>query len=76
MRTTQEYFDMPKEELQEIRNEYGYTREECKLFDESENTIIFGSLEDLNGQKGWYSDRYEVGEALAMTDGRFVLLLF
>lgn len=75
MKTTQEYFKMSKDELQEIRNKYGYTKEECKLFDASENTRIFDSLEDLNGLKGWYADRYKVDEILAMSDGRFALLI-
>lgn len=45
MRTTQEYFEISKEEIQEIRNEYGYTLEECKLFDASESTRIFDNME-------------------------------
>ena len=75
MKTTQEYFKMSKEDLRESRNEYGYTKEECKLFDASENTRIFDSLEDLNRSKGWYAVRYKVGEILAMSDGRFALLI-
>lgn len=77
MKTTQQYFKMSKEELQEIRNEYGYTLEECKLLDESENTIFYNCLEQLENDICWYKNqKYEIGETIAMTDGRFALLLF
>ena len=76
MRTTQEYFNLTTEELQEVRNEYGYTREENKLLDESENTRFYSSLELLEDSKDFYkSMRYAIGETLAMSDGRFALLL-
>ena len=32
-----EYFGLTEDELLEEWNEYGYTREECKLFDETLN---------------------------------------
>lgn len=76
MRTTQEYFNLSTTELQEIRNEYGYTREECILFDESYNTQLFDSLEHLESSKEFYKNiGYEVGETLQMSNGRFALLL-
>ncbi len=76
MRTTQEYFNLSTDELQEIRNEYGYTKEECLLFDESDDTKFFDNLEHLEGSKDFYkSMRYEIGETLQLSDGRYSLLL-
>lgn len=76
MRTTQEYFNLSTDELQEIRNEYGYTKEECLLFDESEKTLLFDSLGHLEESKEFYKNmRYEIGETLKMTNGRYALLL-
>ena len=76
MRTTQEYFNMTKKALQEIRNEYGYTKEECMLFDASYNTQLFDSLEHLETSKDFYKNTgYEIGEILQMSNGRFALLL-
>lgn len=76
MRTTQEYFNLSTDKLQEVRNEYGYTKEECLLFDESDNTQIFTNLEHLEESKEFYKNmRYEIGETLKLSDGRIALLL-
>ena len=76
MRTTQEYFNLSIEKLHEVRNEYGYTKEECLLFDESYNTQIFSNLKHLEESKVFYKNmRYEIGETLKLSDGRFALLL-
>lgn len=76
MKTTMEYFGLKKEELQKIENEYGYTKEECKLLDESENTRIYDTLPLLEDSKEYYkSMHYEIGEVLVMSDGCFALLL-
>ena len=76
MRTTQEFFNMSREQLEKVINEYGYTKEECLLFDESINTRLYNSLELLEDSKQYYiSMRYEIGEILKMTDGRYALLL-
>lgn len=76
MRTTQEYFKMSKEKLQKVANDYGYTREECKLLDESEKTVFYNELDQIEEDKAFYiSQKYEIGEILKMTDGRYALLL-
>lgn len=76
MKTTIEYYGMIKEELQRTANKYGYTKEECKLLDESENTRFYDTLELLEGNKEWYKSMgYNIGETIEMTDGRFALLL-
>lgn len=76
MKTTQEYFKMSEEELQKAANDYGYTRDECKLLDESERTVFYSELEHIEKDKDFYvSQRYEIGEILKMTDGRYALFL-
>ena len=75
MRTTQEYFNMSKEELQEIRNEYGYTREECKLLDEGLEVHFCSdeqsSVEDAN----WLRRQgYTIERVLKMIDGRVAVI--
>lgn len=76
MRTTQEYFNLSTDKLQEVRNEYGYTKEECMLFDASYNTQLFDNLEHLEDSKDFYKNmRYEIGETLQLSDGRYALLL-
>ena len=76
MRTTQEYFKMSKEELRKVANNYGYTREECKLLDESERTVFYSESKQIEEDKAFYmSQKYEIGEFLKMTDGRYALLL-
>lgn len=47
IRTTQVYFNMSADELLEIRNEYGYTREENKLFDDGSEIIFFNDEGEL-----------------------------
>ena len=65
-----------KEELQETVNEYGYTKEECKLLDESENTRFYDILALLEDSKEYYKSMgYKIGETIAMSGGRFALLL-
>ncbi len=77
MRTTNDYFNMSNEELQKVANEYGYTKEECLLFDGSENTRIFESLENLENSKPWYIGQgYGIGEILQMTTNQYALFLY
>ena len=75
MTTTQEYFNMTTEQLQEIRNEYGYTREECLLLDESLNTQFY--TDDKSSADGcqWLRQQgYSIYTRLKMTDGRIAVL--
>lgn len=75
MRTTQEYFNLSTDELQEIRNEYGYTKEECLLFDESINAQFYSDNESsLSGCDWLRSQGYSIYTRLKMTDGRIAVL--
>ena len=75
MKTTQEYFNLFVEKLQEIRNEYGYTKEECLLLDESINTQFYSDNESsLSGCDWLRSQGYSIYTRLKMTDGRIAVL--
>lgn len=75
MTTTQEYFDMTIEQLQEARNEYGYTKEECLLLDESLNTLFYADDESSADGAQWLRGQgYSIYTRLKMTDGRIAVL--
>ena len=75
MRTTQEYFNITKKALQEVRNEYGYTKEECLLLDESINTQFYNDDESsLSGCDWLRSQGYSIYTRLKMTDRRIAVL--
>lgn len=80
MKTTQEHFNMTVEELQEIRNEYGYTREECKLLDEALKVTFMPDIEQFNSTGAdhelWMKSHNDMvcDEVLLMTDGRVAML--
>lgn len=79
MKTTTEYFNMSKEELMKIRNEYGYTREECKLLDEGVKVDFLNKESDENTIKDeieWCINnlKLELSEILKMTDGRISII--
>lgn len=80
MKTTTEYFNMSKEELIKIRNEYGYTREECKLLDEGIKITFLESESDentINSDIEWCTNnnsKLELCEILKMTDGRIAII--
>ena len=80
MKTTVEFFNMNKEELTKVVNEYGYTKEECKLFDSSAKTILLAGdtpKEEIQDTIQWYRvvSRFEFSEMLQLTDNRIALLL-
>ena len=74
--TTQEYFNMTAEELQEIRNEYGYTKEECKLLDAAVKVSFLNSIEDIADNIKYTVEilRMECINILSMIDGRIAIL--
>lgn len=75
MRTTQEYFEMSEKELQEIKNGYGYTKEECLLLDESLSTHFYSDEESsMNGCDWLRKQGYSIYTRLKMTDGRIAVL--
>lgn len=74
MRTTQEYFNMTTEKLQEVRNEYGYTKEECLLLDESSNTQFYtDDQSSANGCQWLRQQGYSIYTRLKMTEGSYIL---
>jgi len=80
MKTTTEYFNMTVEELQEIRNEFGYTREENKLLDEALKVSFMSNVEQFKStgvdHELWMKSNNDMvcEEVLIMTDGRVAML--
>lgn len=75
MTTTQEYFNMTIEQLQKVNNEYGYTKEECLLLDESLNTQFYADDESSADGAQWLrSQGYSIYTMLKMTDRRIAVL--
>lgn len=56
MTKTTDYFNMSVDELLTIRNEYGYTREECKIFDDGIKITFFDSVEEYEKEKEDYKN--------------------
>ena len=75
MKTTQEYFNLTADQLQEVINEHGYTKEEALLFDASEYTRLYVDADNALTASGWWrSQGYVVKEILLLTDGRAAIL--
>ena len=74
--TTQDYFNMTIEELQEIKNEYGYTKEECKLLDAAIKVSFLNSIEDIADNIKYTVEilRMECINILSMVDGHIAIL--
>lgn len=80
IKTTQEYFNMSLDELLEIRNEYNYTREECKLFDDGLEIVFFDNEQELiNEQKQFnkhiVNRRFEVKAIVKTINERIAVVL-
>lgn len=74
-----EYFGLAEDELLEEWNEHGYTREECKLFDDGLNVTFFDDMEELETEAEQFSEwlesqRYEV-KALVETVNRRIAVV-
>lgn len=74
MKTTQEYFNMSVEELQEIRNEYEYTREECLLLDAAFTTQFYTDEKAAIYGAKWAEKQGYTITMLKMTDDRIAVL--
>lgn len=80
IKTTQEYFGLSLDELLEIRNEYGYTREECKLYDEGLEIVFFDSEKEFQDEEEQFkkymeSKRYEIKVKLKTINERLAIVL-
>jgi len=74
-----EYFGLTEEEILKDWNEYGYTREECKLFDDGLNVTFFDDMKELETEAQQFgewleSQRYEV-KALVETVNRRIAVV-
>lgn len=50
VQTTQEYFGMTTEQLSEVRNEHGYTREDNKMLDEGLEVHWYDDLKTIEDE--------------------------
>lgn len=83
IKTTQEYFNMTIDELLEIKNEQGYTREECKLFDDGVTVTFFDDEKEFThemksvGGFQEYMDihKYEIKVILKTINERIAVVL-
>lgn len=66
-----EYFGLSVDELVGDWNEQGYTREECKLFDDGLNVTFFDDMEELEEEaeqfSGWLEEKGLEVKALVET---------
>lgn len=80
MKTTQEYFNLTMDQLLEIRNEYGYTKEECLLFDDGAEIVFFDNEKELENEKEEFnnyiqSKEYEIKETVKTINERIAVIL-
>jgi hypothetical protein len=82
MTKTTEYFKMKENELLELRNEYGYTREDCKIFDEGLKVTFFDNVnqyeQGIEEEKQWtknYNPDLEIKTEL-LTVGERVAVIY
>lgn len=80
MKTTQQYFNLTIDELLAIRNEYGYTKEECLLFDDGVEIVFFDSEKELAEEKQDFdsylkSKEYEIKETVKTINKRIAVIL-
>jgi len=80
---TTEYFNMTIDDLLEIRNDYGYTREECKILDDGIKINFFDNVEEYEKEKEehnqWiknYDSRLELKVELLTIDERVVTIYY
>lgn len=77
---TTDYFKMSADELLEIRNEYGYTREENKLFDDGLEIVFFDNKQELLDESEQFnqyiiSHRFEITAILQTINERLAVVL-
>lgn len=80
MKTTQEYFNLTMDELLTIRNEYGYTKEECLLFDDGVEIVFFDNEKELKNEQQEFnnyiqSKEYEIKETVKTINERIAVIL-
>lgn len=80
IKTTQEYFGLTVEQLLEVRNEYDYTREECKLFDDGLEVVFFDNEKEMESEEEEFnsyikSKRYEIKAVLKTINERLAVVL-
>lgn len=80
VKTTQEYFNKTIDELLKIRNEQGYTKEECLLFDSGLEIVFFDNEKEMEKEKEEFdnyirSKKYEIDNILKTINERIAVIL-
>jgi hypothetical protein len=80
IKTTKEYFNLTTEELMEIRNEYGYTKEECLIFDDGLEIVFFDDEKEMKEEEKEFNEymkekKYEVKAILETVNERLAVIL-
>lgn len=74
------YFKLNVDELLELKNEYGYTREECKLFDDGDEVVFFDDIKELADEQNDFNKyisnkRYTVKSIVKTINRRLAVVL-
>lgn len=77
VQTTTKYFGMSADDLSEVVNDYGYTREECKILDEGLEVTFFEhrkSIDEKDAKSYAERKRMELKAILRTTDNRYAVI--
>ena len=77
VQTTTKYFGMSADDLSEAINDYGYTREECKILDEGLEVTFFEhrkSIDEKDIKEYTNRTRMELKAILRTTDNRYAVI--
>lgn len=75
--TTTKYFGMSAEDLEEVKNDYGYTREDSKILDEGVDVTFFdrrGSIKEDEIQDYSKQTGLKLKAILRTTDNRYAVI--
>lgn len=76
MKKTTEYFKMDKNDLLAIKNEYGYTKEDCLILDSACKVSFLSDIQDIQEHENYMKSTYNMlcDDILITLDGRYALL--
>ena len=77
---TTKYFNKTIDELVDIRNEYGFTKEECLIYDEGAEIVFFDDEKDMQEEQKEFSEyiqnkRFEIKAILKTINERIAVVL-
>lgn len=72
--TTEQYFGLSAEKLQEVRNEYGYTKEDCLILDDGIQVYFLDTVSRVEEYINGLSPKFEVKAILQRINGEYALI--